>query len=67
MKLIFYALFLQSEVEDELEPHERKKLKKMKAMSDSEEEEEGLFGKFSLKTTVLSNWIYIFITFHFFR
>ncbi|KAL7027357.1 hypothetical protein ACKWTF_005413 [Chironomus riparius] len=29
-----------SEVEDELEPHERKKLKKLKAMSDSEEEEE---------------------------
>lgn len=29
-----------SEIEDELDPHERKKLKKLKAMSDSEEEEE---------------------------
>lgn len=40
----FYLLsLLQSEVEEELEPHERKKLKKMKAVSDSEEEEDGKF------------------------
>jgi hypothetical protein len=35
-----YLPTLQSEIEDELDPHERKRLKKMKAMSDSEEEEE---------------------------
>jgi hypothetical protein len=35
---------LQSEVEGELDGHELKRLKKMKAMSDSEEEEEdGLY------------------------
>lgn len=41
---IDFSLFssLQSEHEEELEPHERKRLKKMKAVSDSEEEEEGL-------------------------
>lgn len=40
----FYFQFnLQSEVEEELEPHERKKLKKLKAVSDSEEEEDGEF------------------------
>lgn len=30
----------QDDVEEELDPHERKKLKKIKAMVDSEEEEE---------------------------
>lgn len=41
----FPHIFFQSEVEDELEPHERKKLKKIKAMSDSEEEEDGKLQK----------------------
>jgi hypothetical protein len=31
---------VQEDIEEELEPHERKKLKKIKAMVDSEDEEE---------------------------
>lgn len=43
-KHIFLSLTsIQSEVEDDLDQHERKRLKRVKAMSDSEEEEEGSF------------------------
>lgn len=39
--LNFINFPFQSEIEEELDPHERKRLKKLKAVSDSEEEEDG--------------------------